>query len=255
MTADQRFDQIVRRVVALGVGSAIAGLIAGGVGGRIIMRISAVTAPDLVQGALTEGGNTVGAFSLDGTIALILFAGLASGIAGAATLVIIDPWLNRIPYWLRGLAVGLFAFSIAGVLAIEADNFDFRILQHPLLDVAMLTVLFPLYGYLAIWLGDRLERRWTKYDANPWMGLAIVLGGFASVGMTLALYLSDDTVDPPRLILLGLVVLGAASVAHWVGQLRESRNAPWLGIIAATGALIVLIPGLTHMVDEISSIL
>jgi hypothetical protein len=58
------------------------------------MRISAVTAPDSVQGALTDGGNTVGVISLGGTIALILFAGLAGGVAGAATLVIIDPWLR-----------------------------------------------------------------------------------------------------------------------------------------------------------------
>jgi len=255
MTAVDSFDRIVRRAVALGVASTIAGVIAGGVGGRIMMRISAGTASDIVQGAATAGGNTVGVISVGGTISLILFAGLASGVAGAATLVILDPWLRSVPRWSRGLVVGLFAFAVAGVLAIEADNFDFRILGHPLLDVVMLAALFPLYGYLALWFGDRLEQRWSRYDANPWMGFALVLGGFASVGMTMALYLSDDTVEPPRLILLGLVLIAAATVGHWAQQLRGTRNVPWLWIVAATGAALVLIPGLAHMVDQISPIL
>ncbi len=249
-------DEVVRRAVALGVGSVIAGTLAGGIGGRIAMRISAATAPSAVQGAATEGGNTVGVVSAEGTIALVIFAGVASGLAGAGTLVVTDPWL-RGPRWVRALALGVLAFSIAGVLAIEADNFDFRIMQHPLLDVVMLAALFPLYGYLALWFGDRLETRWRRHRASLLLIVVAAVGGFASVGMTLSLYLWDDSLadPPPRLVLVGLAVISAATMAHWVQRARGGDQPPVLLGAVVVGAALVVVPGTVYMTDQISRIL
>ena len=43
----------------------IAGLLVGGLGSRIVMRISALAAPDRAQGSITEAGATVGRITAD----------------------------------------------------------------------------------------------------------------------------------------------------------------------------------------------
>jgi hypothetical protein len=57
-------------------------MIAGGLGGRVAMRIAALAAPDGVQP--DRGGATIGEITLEGTMFLILFAGLSSALIGTA---------------------------------------------------------------------------------------------------------------------------------------------------------------------------
>ena len=57
------------------VAGGLAGLLVGGLGSRVAMRIAAFTARDVAQGLTTEAGATVGRITFEGTVFLVLFAG------------------------------------------------------------------------------------------------------------------------------------------------------------------------------------
>ena len=56
---------IVRHVAVIGLAGAITGVIVGGLGGRLMMRVSALLAPDDAVGMLTESANVVGEITLE----------------------------------------------------------------------------------------------------------------------------------------------------------------------------------------------
>src|SRR3990172_8357197 len=60
----------------------VAGLIAGGVGARVAMRIVAITAGDADQGAITDAEATVGEITAGGTVFLIFLGGMAGALGG-----------------------------------------------------------------------------------------------------------------------------------------------------------------------------
>src|SRR6266508_3925235 len=78
---------VVRRylwylAVAVASGAA-AGILAAGAGGRLVMRLLAVTAGADAQGRITEAEEIVGRITVDGTIALVVFHGmLVAALAG-----------------------------------------------------------------------------------------------------------------------------------------------------------------------------
>src|SRR3989337_1386982 len=90
----------------------VAGLIAGGVGSRIAMRIVAITAGDADQGAITDAEATVGEITAGGTIFLIFLSGMAGALGG-----LLYPAVRR---WLadagrgRGLGVSALLLAIYG---------------------------------------------------------------------------------------------------------------------------------------------
>ena len=84
---------VVRRylwylTVALLSGAA-AGILAAGAGGRLVMRLLAVTAGADAQGQITEAQEIVGRITVDGTIGFVVFTGLFFGpVSGAAYLLL-----------------------------------------------------------------------------------------------------------------------------------------------------------------------
>ena len=55
----------LRETAIIVAGSGIAGVLVGGLGSRVVMRISALAAPE-VRGMVTENGNVVGEITLGG---------------------------------------------------------------------------------------------------------------------------------------------------------------------------------------------
>src|SRR5438132_336198 len=55
------------------------GLVAAGAGGRLVMRLLAVTAGAPAQGRITEAEEVVGRITVGGTIGFIIFVGLLGG--------------------------------------------------------------------------------------------------------------------------------------------------------------------------------
>ncbi len=74
----RRYLWYLTLVISAGVG---AGILAAGAGGRLAMRLPAVTAGPDAQGRITEADQIVGRISLDGTLEFIDFTGLFFGAA------------------------------------------------------------------------------------------------------------------------------------------------------------------------------
>ncbi|HEY5651539.1 MAG TPA: hypothetical protein VIW46_08840, partial [Acidimicrobiia bacterium] len=60
------------------------------------MFISRVLHPD-AAGRITENGNRIGEFTVDGTIELIVFGGLLSGVVAGVVWVLIREWIPDNP--------------------------------------------------------------------------------------------------------------------------------------------------------------
>ncbi len=137
----------LRETAIIVVGSGIAGALVGGIGSRVVMRISALAAPE-VRGAVTENGNVVGEITLEGTIALMVLAGLLSTVLGAGAFVVARPWLPRRTVR-RGLVFGGFLLALTGAAVVDKGNADFVILGDRLLNVTMFSALFLAFGLVA----------------------------------------------------------------------------------------------------------
>jgi hypothetical protein len=139
--------------VAAGLG---AGILAAGAGGRLVMRLLAVTSPD-AEGSLTEAGEIVGEITLGGTLGFIVFNGIAVGLLSAVLCALLRPVLPR---GLAGGAVlGALMLVVVGsrVDPLRADNFDFNIVGPTWLAVLAFAVLALFQGMLTIALAERIS--------------------------------------------------------------------------------------------------
>ena len=109
--------------VAVAAGLA-AGVLAAGAGGRLVMRLLAVTSQD-VEGSLTEAGETIGEITIGGTLGFIFFTGLAAGLLSGVLYAPVRPLLP--PGRLGGVALGALLLVLFGstIDPLRSDNFDF----------------------------------------------------------------------------------------------------------------------------------
>ena len=136
--------------VAAGV---VVGLLVAGLGSRVVMRILALADAD-ARGTFTENGNRVGDITVGGTLGLVGFVGIPSGVAAGLIVFLGRRWLPSRPVW-RGLALSLVLLALLGGTVLDADNIDFRLLEPAGLAVALFGALFFLAGYALAVLADR----------------------------------------------------------------------------------------------------
>lgn len=227
-------------------------MLVGGIGGRLVMRVSGfVTAPELI-GSRTENGNLLGEITLPGTLALVVFVGLPAGFAGGWLYALLRPSLAWAARW-RGLAYGLVLLAFAGSTFIDANNFDFRRFGPAALNVALFALLFVLFGVAIEPLYARLDaasRSSRVAGVLVWAAVlpALAVVAAAAVRGAQALVGSDPLpLTEANVIQLTIVGLLAALVA-----LRGVR-APRLLAYAVVAALVVL--GGLRTVDEVALIL
>jgi len=115
----------LRRLAPVFLAGGLAG-IAGGAWVRIVMRLSALAAPETVQGFRTEAGATIGEITFEGTMFLLVFVGIGSAIIGTAFYLAARAWLpTRRP--VRAVAFGILELLVFGSLVIDSTNRDFAI--------------------------------------------------------------------------------------------------------------------------------
>jgi hypothetical protein len=257
----ERLGSILRPITIRGVAGVLAGLLVGGVGGRLIMRISAIAAAPDATGLLTENGNRIGEITVEGTLALLVFVGIFTGISGGIILALLSPWLPR-ARWASGLVFGAFLFAVAGTQALDGSNRDFFILPPPLLNVLLFSALFPLYGFTAVYLADRTERRpprqrvgWRLIAYTP----ALALGALfliPTVGSFFSRRLCFCN-DPPVATGAFLMVVASATAWTWIQGLRGRAKGPTAAVrsLAYAGLAGATVTGALTMVQEISAIL
>lgn len=140
--------------------AALAGLgagIAGALGSRVAMRVSALATEGNCSALVTENGNRCGEITLGGTAGLIVFGGLFFGLFGGLFYAAARPWLAGGAVR-RGLLFGLLMLAAAGWTVFDPHNVDFGLFGPALLNVVMFAALFPLFGLVVGPLSDRLDR-------------------------------------------------------------------------------------------------
>jgi hypothetical protein len=237
-----RIPELVREVAAGSLSGVVVGIIVGGLGSRLVMRLSAIAAGSGVQGVTTSNGNRVGEITLGGTFGLILFGGVFAGLFGGLLYTSLRPWLAPFGRW-RGLIFGLGVLGLAGSLILDGANSDFVVLRPPLLNIAMFAALFPIFGVALAPVFDRTVRALATGSlvsgalavlgivlAALFVGLGLV-SGFSALGS------HPTTVDLITLLMLVMIVAGLSARAF--GQRLTSP--PWrLGVYALlTAALLV----------------
>ncbi len=163
----QRAIEAFARTVAIGALSGfVIGLIAGGVGSRLAMRVSGILTEPAFRSVLTENDNVVGEITVGGTAMLILLGGIF-GAAGGLLYVAMRPWVAEAGRW-RGLVFGVVILAILGSLIIEADNPDFHQFGPPVVNVATFASLFVFFGLL-LPSSERLLRALPPPSLSSWL--------------------------------------------------------------------------------------
>lgn len=195
----------------------LAGLFAGGVLGRLAMRVAGFLSRPERQGDLTSNGNRVGDITLSGTIGLALFAGVSSGILGGVLFAATEPSLRRLRPW-HGLTFGVAILLGLGWTVLDPGSIDFLRFGFTPLSLVMFAALFIVYGVAIAWSYDRI-RAVIAREGGVARGLEIVVFGAAAGGLaaSVAIPIAAGLSDQPLVAaLLALLLLGPA-FARWRG--------------------------------------
>jgi hypothetical protein len=230
--------EILRDITRGGLAGLVVGIVVAGFGGRLVMRIAALIVPS-ANGAFTENGNRIGEISLAGSVALIIFAGLAATILLAVIWVVIAPWLPG-----KGVVRGLMAMPIAIALGafvlISADNSDFVVLRHDPVVVAILLALVavtaPAMAVVDGWLDRRLPH--ASAAASP-AGIAYTVLAVIGVGLGSLLVLQSISGHESQALGVTVLATGAITLCWWAQRLA-GRDAPSRGLRIAGRTILVV---------------
>jgi hypothetical protein len=261
---------LVSFVRAAGIGSlagAIAGLVSGGIGGRVAMRIVAIVAgPDKV-GLTTENGNRVGDITVEGTLALAIFAGMFGGILGGLIYEAVRPWLAPFGRW-RGLGFGVALLAAVGSVIIDDGNLDFRRFGSPALNTVLFALLFILYGVVLVPIEERLRKIVPESPTEtaslgawivevvaiiallpPLLLLARGVGGLVELASR---PIDESVVAPALIVTVGLIVLALRWLLSDGRVTAGARGA--LSRVKAFGYAVLAVPTAFGAVESVRSI-
>ena len=256
-----RVATVLREIARGGIAGLIAGIVVGGAGGRVVMSVAASLNRD-AAGLLTENGEVVGRFTVEGTLALIVFGGLSASALGAVVWVIVSPWIPG-SGTRRALLMMPIAVALGSFLLVESTNTDFLILGPAPLVLALLLGLVALNGAAIAWVDGKLERRLPRLDDRPAMAVVaygvVALLGTPMVLLVVLAFFSPTFSNAPRPPFMGLalVVVGLATALAWALRLRSvaSPVPPVLTWIGRGGLLAAVVLGGLHLASEVSRIL
>ncbi len=238
--------ELIRHLALVGLAGALSGVVAGGIGGRLVMRIAAVAAHDGVIGSATENGNRIGDITAGGTIALVIFVGILFGGVGAIAYLISENWLRWAGRW-RHLLFALFLLVIGAPTTLVPGNFDFSLVGNQGLVVGMFLALFLLFGIPMAWLVDSFERRFPRVNPDrPERSVAgyVVIMSLGTLSLLLfVLMLFVESVcgcEPNYITGAFLIGLGVTTIMARSSQLTTAL--PWrLTSVAKTAAYVLFV--------------
>ena len=235
-----RVSETVRTTSAALAGGVVAGILVAGFGGRLLMRVVAVTSDQSAQGRLTEADEVVGRVDAGGTFFLVAFVGLFAGISGALALLVFRRFLPS-HSWIAGLIV---AGAIGGFLArptdlLNPDSIDFKILGPRWFAAALGVALIAGLGIVGAELIDTFTNRWPQ-PALKSTGLAgllpLLLLGLLGPGLLVVLpvLIVLALVRPGRFVAKSPTLMSAVS-----GILIMAGAVGWLWIMVAVTQIVV----------------
>ena len=227
---------------ALGLaGGVIAGILVIGAGGRLAMRLLAITAGDGAQGRITEADEIVGRISVDGTIGFILFNGIFGGIVFSGPYLILRRFLP--PGRLGGVAYGLGLLVVLGTTLdpLRRDNPDFDIVGPGWLAVVVFSALAIAFGVTLAAVMARLSR-WLPLIAGERRVIVRYLGPAAVSALAFPI--------TATLAVTCIVTMAATRFRPLVDAVRSRR---WVvaGRVVTLGLVAVTLP---HTVSSLIDI-
>lgn len=221
----RRLAEQVRQICAVLGAGFVGGFLGFGLGGRLMMRLLAVTSPD-AQGRLTEADEIVGEVSGGGTMFLIFLLTFV-GVVGALALHLLRPLLPS-----RTLAAGAVVGAIGGGVMIRPsellnpENRDFAILEPTWLAVLLCVGVVAVGALATAVLVDRWVPRWPApaFSVRGIAGLTPLVVCIAPpIAIATAVVVGARTVfagrraaQPARRVARGLVGLAGGLGAIWI---------------------------------------
>jgi hypothetical protein len=230
------------------------------------MRIAGAAAGERGAGMQTEAGFTVGEITFGGTLALILFIGILTGVIGAAVYLVFRPWLAWAGRW-RGLVFGvvLFGFGSATSDMMNPDNIDFLILRNSALLVTLIFGLFLTFGVVVEAMFSYLDTRLPGNQGHS-KGLTAVYAVFSVIGFLMviapgsAIFAGGELCDceSPVVANLSFVVVSIATLVFWVGSIVK-RPVSWVlntsAVLGYIGTISVVTFGLMRAISDAADII
>lgn len=224
------------------VASLTSGVIMMGAGGRLAMRLLAITAGDGAQGRITEADQVVGEITLEGTIAFMTFFGLVAGFVFGMVYMLVRRWLPR-GRW-GGFTYGalLLVLFATRVDPLRPDNRDFDIVGPGWVSVAVYVALGLGYGMLVSAVAGRFSRALPELAREP-----RVLARYAPLLLLVPLY-----VFVVPLAFAGLAALLVTRTQGLENPVLERRLLLAGRILGVTAALVAAPGFVTGVVDIVS---
>jgi hypothetical protein len=232
----RRYLWYLTLAISAGVG---AGILAAGAGGRLAMRLLAVTAGPTAQGRITEADQVVGRISAEGTLGFIVFTGLFFGAASGAAYLLLRRWLpgGRT----GGVVFGALLLVLAGTRLepLRPGNPDFDLVGPGWVSVAAFAALVLFHGMLLAALAGRLSRAVPLLALTPRAIIAhvpLLLLALGSVALVAAI--------------VGVAVVSASQVPAVAGVWRDRRLVTAGRVILSLVALAAL-PSFARAITDI----
>ena len=235
--------EVLRDIARGGISGAIVGIVVGGLGARVVMRVVAILHADAV-GALTDNGNRIGEITIGGTLFLLVFA-LIFGVMAGALWVIVSPWIPG-RAGVRALLTASVAIAVGTPQIIIGRNPDFMILQHDPRVVALLVALVGLIGLsIALfdgWLDRRLPHTVTgRKGPALFYATVTLMGAVLVLPFVLLVLLTSDEYQLSLRVGYALLVVGLCTATWWGLRVRGRVTTPRGLAIAARGAVLVAV--------------
>ena len=238
--------EVARRFVWYASLALVTGVTAGltviGGGGRLTMRLLAVTAGQEAQGRVTEADEVVGRITIGGTIGFITFVGILGGVAGVALYLLLRRLLP--PGRLGGVAFGFGLLVVLGTTIdpLRKDNPDFDIVGPGWLAVVVFTALAVAFGLTVAGLSARLSA-WLPLPSTE----RGVLVRYALPAVFAAIAFSVTAV----LIVVCLVVMAVTRWRPVVDAVRSAR-AVLVERVIAVAIIAVALPNAVGSIVDIA---
>ena len=221
-----------RALVVAAMAGLLAGVVIGGLGGRLAMLILRLTSSPGLHGAETDDGFTIGIVS-SATFFLLVFTAIF-GLIGGVVYVVVRTW---IPPGARSLVFGALSGVVGGALVIRPGGIDFTLLRPLALALGMFVALPAVYGvavsvFVERWLPSSKEQpslAWLAGLVPAILPIALIglRGGFlflaVSIVFTFALFRPGATrlVTAPTVVRLGRVGLVAVGAGYALALGRD----------------------------------
>jgi hypothetical protein len=227
----------LRGVVIALVGGFWAGALVTGPAVRLIMRLLAVTAGDDAQGRFTEADEVVGSINLDGTIALIIFAGILPGLLSGAIYVVCRRWLPS--GRLGGVVFGALHLVVAAtrIDPLRPGNPDFDLVGPGWLAVATFGLASIFHGMAVVAIANRYTHSFPPTATSRAARVRAVL---PVVFPTLLLIPFFFLLLP---VVAGLAIAIAVSRSGPIMRCARSRGALLAGRVVVGLVVVALLPG------------